>query len=56
MMNHGRIFYVDDNPKSRRLLTSVIKSCGFEVISAGDPMESGNVLSIWPCSIIRCHI
>ena len=40
MINHGRIFYVDDNPKSRRLLTSVIKSCGFEVISAGDPMEA----------------
>jgi len=40
MMNHGRIFYVDDNPKSRRLLTSVIKSCGFDVISAGDPLEA----------------
>src|SRR5271155_2192783 len=40
MMNHGRIFYVDDNHKSRRLLTSVIKSCGFDVISAGDPMEA----------------
>ena len=40
MMNHGTIFYVDDNPKSRRLLTSVIKSYGFEVISAGDPIEA----------------
>jgi CheY-like chemotaxis protein len=40
MMNHGRIFYVDDNPKSRRLLTSVIKSCGFDVTSAGDPIEA----------------
>jgi two-component system cell cycle sensor histidine kinase/response regulator CckA len=40
MVNHGTIFYVDDNPKSRRLLTSVIRSCGFEVISAGDPIEA----------------
>jgi CheY-like chemotaxis protein len=40
MMNHGKIFYVDDNPKSRRLLTSVMSSCGFEVISAGDPIEA----------------
>jgi CheY-like chemotaxis protein len=40
MINHGKIFYVDDNPKSRRLLTSVMKSCGFEVITAGDPIEA----------------
>jgi CheY-like chemotaxis protein len=40
MINHGKIFYVDDNPKSRRLLTSVMRSCGFEVISAGDPIEA----------------
>ncbi len=40
MMNRRRIFYVDDNPKSRRLLTSVMKSCGFEVMSAGDPIEA----------------
>ena len=40
MVNHGTIFYVDDNPKSRRLLTSVIRSCGFEVVSAGDPIEA----------------
>src|SRR4029077_6183926 len=40
MVNHGTIFYVDDNPKSRRLLTSVIRSCGFEVLSAGDPIEA----------------
>jgi two-component system cell cycle sensor histidine kinase/response regulator CckA len=39
-MNHGKIFYVDDNPKSRRLLTSVISSSGFEVLSAGDPIEA----------------
>ena len=40
MTNHGTIFYVDDNPKSRRLLTSVIRSCGFDVLSAGDPIEA----------------
>jgi CheY-like chemotaxis protein len=39
-MNHGTIFYVDDNPKSRRLLTSVMRSCGFEVASTGDPIEA----------------
>ena len=37
MVNNGTIFYVDDNPKSRRLLTSVIRSCGFDVLSIGDP-------------------
>lgn len=40
MVNHGTIFYVDDNPKSRRLLTSVIRSCGFDVLSIGDPIEA----------------
>jgi CheY-like chemotaxis protein len=40
MVNHGTIFYVDDNPKSRRLLSSVIGSCGFNVVSAGDPIEA----------------
>ena len=40
MVNNGTIFYVDDNPKSRRLLTSVIRSCGFDVLSIGDPIEA----------------
>jgi CheY-like chemotaxis protein len=40
MVNHGTIFYVDDNPKSRRLLSSVMKSCGFNVLSFGDPIEA----------------
>jgi CheY-like chemotaxis protein len=40
MVNHGTIFYVDDNPKSRRLLTSVMKSCGFDVVGIGDPIEA----------------
>jgi CheY-like chemotaxis protein len=40
MVNCGTIFYVDDNPKSRRLLTSVIRSCGFDVVGVGDPIEA----------------
>jgi CheY-like chemotaxis protein len=40
MASYGTIFYVDDNPKSRRLLTSVIRSCGFDVMSTGDPIEA----------------
>jgi CheY-like chemotaxis protein len=40
MVSYGTIFYVDDNLKSRRLLTSVIRSCGFDVISTGDPIEA----------------
>lgn len=40
MMNCGTIFYVDDNPKSRRLLSSVMKSCGFDVLGIGDPIEA----------------
>ncbi len=40
MVNYGSIFYVDDNPKSRRLLSSVMKSCGFDVLSIGDPIEA----------------
>ena len=34
------VLYVDDNPKSRRLLASVFRDCGFEVITAADPMEA----------------
>lgn len=34
------VFYVDDNPKSRRLLTSILRKCGFEVITANDPIEA----------------
>ena len=39
MVNQGKIFYVDDNPKWRRRLRSVIRSWGFEVVSAG-PVEA----------------
>jgi len=36
------IFYVDDNPKSRRLLTSILETRGFEVIASDDPVEALN--------------
>jgi CheY-like chemotaxis protein len=31
---------VDDNPKSSRLLASVLEECGFRIISKNDPMEA----------------
>lgn len=34
------LLYVDDNPKSSRLLTSVLEECGFRVISKNDPEEA----------------
>ena len=34
------VFYVDDNARSRRLLGSVLAECGFEMITAGDPIEA----------------
>lgn len=40
MENHKTVFYVDDNPKSSRLLTSVLETCGFRVIAAHDPVEA----------------
>lgn len=40
MENHITLFYVDDNPKSSRLLTSVLEECGFRVIVAHDPTEA----------------
>ena len=40
MENYKTVFYVDDNPKSSRLLTSVLETCGFRVITAHDPIEA----------------
>ena len=40
MENRTTVFYVDDNPKSSRLLTSVLETCGFQVIAAHDPVEA----------------
>jgi CheY-like chemotaxis protein len=34
------VFYVDDNARSRRLLGRVLAECGFEMITAGDPIEA----------------
>ncbi len=40
MENRTTVFYVDDNPKSSRLLTSVLEECGFCVIAKNDPLEA----------------
>jgi len=40
MENRTTVFYVDDNPKSSRLLTSVLEECGFRVITKNDPIEA----------------
>jgi CheY-like chemotaxis protein len=34
------VLYVDDNTKSRRLLGSVLRDCGFEVFTTADPAEA----------------
>lgn len=34
------VFYVDDNARSRRLLSGVLTDCGFEMITAADPVEA----------------
>jgi len=40
MENRTTVLYVDDNPKSSRLLTSVLEECGFRVITKNDPVET----------------
>jgi CheY-like chemotaxis protein len=40
MENRTTVFYVDDNPKSSRLLSSVLEGCGFRVIAMHDPIEA----------------
>ena len=40
MKNRTTVFYVDDNPKSSRLLTSVLEECGFRVIAKNDPIRA----------------
>ena len=41
-MNNGMptVFYVDDNARSRTLLGRVLAECGFEMITAGDPLQA----------------
>jgi CheY-like chemotaxis protein len=40
MDDRNTVLYVDDNPKSSRLLTSVLEECGFRVIAKNDPHEA----------------
>jgi CheY-like chemotaxis protein len=40
MENRTTVLYVDDNPKSSRLLASVLEECGFRVIAKNDPVEA----------------
>jgi CheY-like chemotaxis protein len=40
MENRTTVLYVDDNPKSSRLLTSVLEECGFRVMAKNDPGEA----------------
>lgn len=40
MENRTRVLYVDDNPKSSRLLSVVLEECGFRVIVKNDPLEA----------------
>src|SRR4029077_3397548 len=40
MENRTTVLYVDDNPKSSRLLNSVLEECGFRVITKNDPVEA----------------
>jgi CheY-like chemotaxis protein len=40
MDSRTTVLYVDDNPKSSRLLTSVLEECNFRVISKYDPAEA----------------
>jgi len=34
------VFYVDDNPRSRRLLTSILQESGVEVLTADDSIDA----------------
>ncbi|HWO32214.1 MAG TPA: response regulator [Candidatus Acidoferrum sp.] len=34
------IFYVDDNPRALRMLTSVLRGCGYKVVAAGTTSEA----------------
>lgn len=39
MKKKETLLYVDDNPRARRLLTTIFKQRGFAVIEAGDLPE-----------------
>lgn len=40
MDSRNTILYVDDNPKSSRLLSGVLEECDFRVITRNDPAEA----------------
>jgi CheY-like chemotaxis protein len=40
MEYQGTVFYVDDNPKSRELLTGILEATGFTVVAASEPREA----------------
>ena len=40
MDTRNTILYVDDNPKSSRLLSSVLEECDFRVVTRNDPAEA----------------
>jgi CheY-like chemotaxis protein len=40
MEHRTTVFYVDDNPKSSRLLTNILEQGGFRVIMNNDPIEA----------------
>jgi CheY-like chemotaxis protein len=40
MDTKNTILYVDDNPRSSRLLTGVLEECDFRVITKNDPAEA----------------
>jgi CheY-like chemotaxis protein len=40
METRTTVLYVDDNPRSSRLLASVLEDCAFRVITKNDPVEA----------------
>jgi len=40
MNERTSVLYVDDNPKSSRLLSALLEECGFRVINRDDPIEA----------------
>ena len=40
MESNAMVLYVDNNPRSRRLLAHLLEECGFEVVARGDPAEA----------------
>jgi CheY-like chemotaxis protein len=40
MDSRTTVLYVDDNPRSSRLLAGVLEQCGFRIIARNDPAEA----------------